>query len=296
MSSVFEKLEVSINPPAEETIIRRLEQSGYDENFLGVPVGLPILGASQSDAFIRNGSEIVRYTHFSLALSKSRRFAIWVAWNIDGSSMKKVSRKGIPFVIDPNIPAKYQADDSLYSGNRLDRGHIARRADLCWGAMAEAKKANIDSFFFTNITPQMDDFNQSSKAGIWGKLEDAVFSDVDVQNLRVSVFGGPVFQEDDRLFRGIRVPREFFKVIVFVERGELRARGFLLTQNLNQLEALELDEFRVYQVALSEVEARCKFAFPEVLRGADALGARLARRPETLIERPALESVSEIEW
>ncbi|MBT2368848.1 DNA/RNA non-specific endonuclease [Streptomyces sp. ISL-10] len=60
-------------------------------------------------------------------------------------------------------------------------------------------------------------------------------------------------QEDDRFFRDVQIPREYWKVIAFSENGELKAKAFLLTQNLNQLEALELDEFRVFQVNLSGI-------------------------------------------
>jgi DNA/RNA endonuclease G (NUC1) len=49
------------------------------------------------------------------------------------------------------------------------------------------------------------------------------------------VFGGPVFQTDDRAFRSVQIPREFWKIITFTEQGQLKAKAFLLTQNLNQL-------------------------------------------------------------
>jgi hypothetical protein len=84
---------------------------------------------------------------------------------------------------------------------------------------------------------------------VWGRIEDAVFADVDVTDLKVSVFGGPVFQDDDRVYRGTGFPREYWKILAFIEQGQLKSRAFLLTQNLDQLEALELDEFRVFQVA-----------------------------------------------
>ncbi|WP_367281548.1 DNA/RNA non-specific endonuclease [Paeniglutamicibacter sulfureus] len=45
-------------------------------------------------------------------------------------------------------------------------------------------RANCDSFYYGNIAPQMDDFNQSSQEGIWGRLENALYEDVDVQDLR----------------------------------------------------------------------------------------------------------------
>ena len=100
----------------------------------------------------------------------------------------------------------------------------------------------------------MDDFNQSSKDGVWGRLEDAVFADVDVQDLKVSAFGGPVFQDDDRVYRGTRLPREYWKILAYVEQGEFKSHAFLLTQNLNPFEALDLDEFRAFQVTPAELE------------------------------------------
>jgi endonuclease G len=293
--SVFEKLEISPTPPAQP--IDGGTGLGYAPSFLGVKIDVPKLSATkQRDAVQLNGTTLIPYMHFSLTMSKSRRFANWVAWNIDGGNLKKVSRNNIPFILDPRIAKSSQVGDELYANNRLDRGHIARRADLLWGSLAEAKKANTDSFFFTNITPQMDNFNQGGLGGIWGKLEDAIFEDVDVDNLKVSVFGGPIFRNDDRVFRGVKIPREFFKVIAFVESGKLKARGFILTQNLDQLEALDLNEFKVFQVKLTEIEQRCSITFPSNLKTADGFAEALESIPEDEIIREPLESLEDIIW
>ncbi|TLM74525.1 DNA/RNA non-specific endonuclease [Pseudarthrobacter sp. NamB4] len=289
--SVFEKLEITLRPPAAAEAGESVPH-GFAGDFLGPRIDLPVLSAGLgSDAVRLSGSEIIPYTHFSLALSKSRRFARWVAWNIDGGSLKKLTRSGIDFIKDPRIPANFQIGDELYRGNRLDRGHLARRADLLWGPLDEAERANRDSFYFTNITPQMDDFNQSSKNGIWGQIEDAVFADADVDDLRVSAFGGPVLQDDDSAYRGVPLPREYWKVIAFMEHGQLKSRAFLLTQHLNQVEALELDEFRVFQVALAEVEDRTGVQFADLLRQADTFAV-----PEALGDRHPLEEPSDIQW
>ncbi|MGM1058596.1 DNA/RNA non-specific endonuclease [Saccharothrix sp. Mg75] len=283
--SVFEKLGISLTPPKRPAV-----RTGFDEHFLGQPVGLPVLDeGARADAVELDGSPVLHYTHFSLAQSKSRRFARWVAWNVDGGDLRSVDRAGIPFVLDPRVPAEHQVGDELYRGNRLDRGHLARRADLLWGPGAE--RANVDSFFFTNITPQVDDFNQSMRQGLWGRLEDAVLADADVDDLRVSVYGGPVFQDDDRVFRGVALPREYWKVIAFAAGGVLRARAFVLTQNLDRLESLELDEFRVFQVAVGEVERRCGLAFPAALTAADTFTA-----PESLDRRAPLDALEDIRW
>ncbi|MCS7475998.1 DNA/RNA non-specific endonuclease [Umezawaea endophytica] len=288
--SVFEKLEITLDPPPVPT---EAVPAGFDVDFLGTRVGTPALTASTvDDAVLVGGTERIDYTHFSLAMSKSRRFALWVAWNVDGGSIRKLDRSGIPFVKDPRVPAEFQVGDELYQNNRLDRGHLARRADLLWGSKATATKANTDSFYFTNITPQMDDFNQSARNGLWGRLEDALYADVEVDGLRVSVSGGPVFGADDRVFRGVALPREFWKVITFVEAGVLKTSAFLLTQNLDQLEALDLDEFRVFQVTLAELERRTGLEFDRALHGAQVTA------PEVLeaADRAPLSSTEDIRW
>ena len=294
--SVFEKLEITPEPPPLISISGPV--AGYAPNFLSERVELPrLLAANLRDAVKINGSEVINhYTHFSLALSSSRKFAYWVAWNIDGSNLKRLSRTSLSFTRDPRIDARFQVGDELYSNNRLDRGHVARRADLLWGTLEEAKKANKDSFYFPNITPQMDSFNQSSRGGIWGKLEDAVFEDVEVDNLRVSVISGPVFNQNDRRYRNVQIPVEFYKVLAFVEDGRLKAKGFLLTQNLDQLEVLDLNEFRVYQVALVEIEQRCGLKFPANLKAADAMPEVLSKLAESVAERQPLDSLSDILW
>lgn len=303
--SVFDKLQISTKaeaapqpPPPGSGGGTGAPASGlgYNPNFLTTKVDLPKLSATKlSDAVKVSNSELIHHMHFTLTQSKSRRFANYVAWNIDGGNLKKLSRSSEKFVLDPLVPAQFQVDDKLYSNNRLDRGHIARRADLLWGTEAEAKKANSDSFFFTNITPQMDNFNQSGLGGIWGKIEDAVFEETDVDNLKVSVFGGPIFRNDDRVFRGVKLPREFFKVLAYVENGKLEARAFLLTQSFVGLEVLDLDQFRVFQVSLSEVESRCGFKFPANLKAGDTFAERVERMAES-VERPALESLADIKW
>lgn len=285
---------MALTPPAVATESPR---TGFSRSFLTVPVDTPALSAANTTkALLLNGSPEIPYTHFSLAMNASRRLAFWVAWNIDGATRRSLSRKGIRFVLDPRLPTSCQVGEDLYAGNRLDRGHIARRADVLWGDPAEASSANVDSFCFTNITPQMDDFNQSGKAGLWGRLEDAVFEDVVVDGLKVSVFGGPVFRDDDRLFRGVGIPREFWKVITFVEDGVLKAKGFLLTQSLDELRALNLGEFKVFQVGLGEIETRCGISFGDNLKHADSIGERLMRQRGARAPRKPVESQADIDW
>jgi endonuclease G, mitochondrial len=131
---------------------------------------------------------------------------------------------------------------------------------------------------------------------IWGHVEDGVFEDTDVENLKVSVLGGPVFRDDDREFRKIKLPQEFWRVIVFIENQKVKSKGFLLTQSLDELEPFDLDEFKVFQVALTEIEARCELSFPAALKAADAVRERLRLQPEALSQRRPPVSLRDIDW
>ncbi len=287
--SVFEKLE--IRPTPLEVIPEAAVGIGYAPAFLGASVPLPAPANAQvlDDVLDVDGKRVFDYMHFSLAMSRSRKFARWVAWNIDGGSLRRLSRTGIDFKKDPEIPAAAQVGDELYANNPIDRGHIARRADLVWGTLAEARRANVDSFFFTNITPQHEAFNQSAAGGIWGELEDAIFADVDVEDLHVSVIGGPIFSSSDPVYRGVPLPKQFWKILYFRETGDetVRAKAFLLTQAdlLNELEVLELPEFSVYEVAVARVSEMTGLTLP-----APVAPEIVPRRPRKRGRRESVEA------
>src|ERR1044072_7724202 len=156
-------------------MIDNSQGQGYDAHFLGVEIPLPEPNPGiQEDIFKLNDSLYLHYTHFSVALSLSRHLAHWAAWNIEGTTFNKgVHRKGKGFRLDKHVPRKHQAGNKFYVRNELDKGHLARHEDVVWGADEEAQQASYDSFFYTNITPQAFDFNQSKQGGIWGQLENA---------------------------------------------------------------------------------------------------------------------------
>jgi endonuclease G len=283
--SVFEKLEIAPLTSAVETVAEKAQprsdlQTGFDNNFLSFRVPpVKLTSALTADLAPLDGRNDIRYCHFSVFLSKSRKFPRVVAWNIDGAKIKKIDRAGIPFVKDKRGDLeRFQIGDELYAGNPLDRGHLARRADLCWGTSAEADQANRDSFFFSNITPQHQSFNQGQRNGLWGRLEDAIFEDVRVENLRVSLLGGPILRNSDPKFEDVRIPTEFWKLVAYRDSADNKnkVRAFVLTQrNLIQdmidAQTLELGEFRVFQVSLAHIEQVAGIRFTAEFRALDAM-------------------------
>jgi endonuclease G len=62
------------------------------------------------------------------------------------------------------------------------------------------------------------------------------------------------------------------------------------------LEAFELDQFKVFQVALTKIEGRCGLMFASALKAADSIAERLSRQPEVPSVRKPLESLEDIDW
>ncbi len=287
--SVFSKLEIAPLPsPAIDQSVAVKEartdlQNGFDRDFL--PFSVPRIRLTDtltSDLATLDGERELKYCHFSVWLSKSRRFPRVVAWNVDGAKIKKVSRTGIAFVKDARGDLEqFQIGDELYRDNPIDRGHLARRADLCWGSVAEANQANRDSFFFSNITPQHERFNQGQRNGLWGRLEDAIFEDVQVSDLKVSLLGGPILRKNDPLVRDIAIPIEFWKLVAYRDDadGRDKVRAFILTQRnlmteLVESESLELDEFKVFQVPLARIQSDAGIRFSAAFLALDSMPAK----------------------
>ena len=254
---------------------------GYDPRFLDTDLAPP-----QAPAPVAGEDPVLAtpldYTHFTLRMHPERRLAWWVAWNVDGRRLfpsDGISRSGIRFRLDPRIPADAQTGEEVYADNDLDRGHVARRSDLLWGTLDEAEQANSDSFHFTNITPQHEDFNQSGRGGVWGLLENAVLGLEGLEDRRLTLFAGPVLDPRDPPYRGIQLPVEHWKVVVYRLDGRLRAKAFVLTQDLDDLErALPdfLDDFDTWLVPLDLLEERTGLTFPSLRAAVEPDGLRPA--------------------
>jgi endonuclease G len=268
--------------------------SGFDPRFLPgheLHVPEPATKAARADLRPTKVGDTVRHcTHYSLCMSASRKFCRWAAWNIDGAHHVPTTGDARNFKDDPDFEKSAQIDDALYAKNDLDQGHIAAFADVSWGTRKEAARARAQSCYFTNITPQLDSFNRSSLKGVWGKLEASIAEENDVEAKRISVFGGPFFQRDDVPFGKALVPRDFWKVLAYVEDGVLKAKGFILTQKdlERHLEALALEDYRMYQHRVDELAKKL-----ELDLGVVATADTAAARPQHAVARaPVLRRIT----
>jgi endonuclease G len=254
-------------------------RTGFDADFLGTRVPLPAMSerlAADAATYDRGGTpdRELRYEHFSLIMSTEHRFAIVTAVAVDGRRRLPIDRTNDKWDFDPRLPQPLQVGEELYTNNALDRGHLVRRLDPDWGdTLAESTRANFDTFHFTNCTPQHERFNQGKQ--LWAGLEDYVLNNASDHRMRVIVFTGPVFSADDKEYRGVRIPRRFWKVVATVTGdGALHATAYLLSQqDLVGLAAPTGDDwiygpYKTFQTSVATVESLTELDFGP-LRAAD---------------------------
>ncbi|HEX2408396.1 MAG TPA: DNA/RNA non-specific endonuclease [Nitrososphaeraceae archaeon] len=203
---------------------------------------------------LKNGNnEELKYTNFSAVMSKSRGLAFYTAVNIDGSKLEQLERNNDVWYYDPRIEREFQYGPELYSNNDLDRGHLVRRLDPVWGPYF--KDANEDTFHFSNCSPQHKNLNQKT----WLGLEDYILRNADVHDLKVNVFTGPVFNQNDLIYRGkYLIPSEFWKVVTIIKNDDhsISSTAYLQTQK-QLIEGLKFifGEYKTYQVQVTKIES-----------------------------------------
>ncbi|MDH3263797.1 MAG: DNA/RNA non-specific endonuclease [Paracoccaceae bacterium] len=242
------------------------DREGYERGFLGRDVAPPAPGAWEADlAPVEGGGTELRYCHFSVWQSRSRRLPLLTAVNIDGSRLRRLPREG-RWRLDGRLDPAHQIGNALYRKNPLDKGHMVRRLDPCWAEdiadEATVLKAQADTFHYTNSVPQHKDLNQRD----WAGLEDYLLDASQDFGFRLGVMTGPVFREDDRSLKEqdgageIAIPREFWKVAVMCSQddGALSTTGYVLShgemiRGLTEAEFV-LGEYETYQVPLRLIE------------------------------------------
>jgi endonuclease G, mitochondrial len=277
------------------------DRRGYNPSFLGeqFAVDLPTVDRNAADVLdfeFDSASETeLRYEHFSVVMSRSRRMCFLSACNIDGNQSRKSARGAWKW--DPRIPKAQQIMRECYGPPpRFSRGHMTRREDPGWGSPATAKRGNEDSMHVTNTTPQMQAFN----APIWLALEDYALQHAREDEMKISVFTGPYFADNDPEMYRVRIPLAFWKVIAFIHdrTGELCATGY----EMNQEKTLQPEEEFVFgaftspqlgiatQVPIRSIEARSgigfgKLAAADPLAGEEESLTGIAPRPLLSLEQ-----------
>ena len=280
-------------PTAEEldlAEIKKLEETtdfstckGYQSRFLGSNFNIALPQPQQSiKKFIAKvggtDSLVLKYYNYSTIFHSVRMMPIISGINVDGDPKKRkdnTPRKDV-WLRDTRLSFDIQLSDAYYKGSGFDRGHMSRREDANWGATPEDAKRNADlTCMYTNACPQVAKINQSGKKGLWGILEKVVLESGAIMEKRktakITVFNGPLFKEGDPVFRGIQVPMDFYKIVLWLtDDGNLRATAFKLSQielvsdiDFEQLDLDQNTEFKEFQCSIKSLQKETKIDFSD---------------------------------
>jgi len=165
---------------------------------------------------IKNMQWFIQHQSYAMEYDTAQRHPLWVAYKFYSDYNEKKVKRSDAWAFDPIIPQEFQ---SLKKSNGkwetypgYDRGHLCASEDRVFNL-----DANKETFYFTNMSPQIGCFNQQ----IWKNLEEKVrkwaqASDCDTLYV---VTGGAINSGVETLGvlvtrNNVTIPKYYFKALV----------------------------------------------------------------------------------
>jgi endonuclease G len=164
-------------------------------------------------------SQQIVHEGYVVSYNQDWRLPNWVAYELTAQETQGDVARNDHFYPDPMVLG-VQATKDDYRNSGYDRGHMAPAADMKW-----SETAMRESFYFTNICPQIHNLN----AGVWQDFEDRVRKWAN-QYGKVYVACGPIVQNNKLGTIGankVVVPDGFYKVCLVENNGRYEAMGLL---------------------------------------------------------------------
>ncbi|MGL4852741.1 MAG: DNA/RNA non-specific endonuclease [Phocaeicola sp.] len=151
--------------------------------------------------------------NYSICFDKSKKAALWVAYPLHNVYLGSVSRSDA-WGFDPIIAKGYQPDCTTksYKGS-YDRGHQLPSADRL-----ASYELNAQTFYMSNLTPQLDRLNQD----MWANLETQVRRNNCTDTLYVVTgahFGAGAGSTTDGVGGTVPIPTHYYKVLLRTKSG-----------------------------------------------------------------------------
>ncbi len=189
---------------------------------------------------------VLNHTGYTLSYNTSRHIANWAAYELTAEETIPFATRTDRFLPDPLLKSGSASNDD-YKMSGFDKGHLVPAAD-----MAYSEKTMEESFYLSNIAPQVPGFNR----GVWKKLEEQIRQwAVDNQALYI-VTGGVLTKELPTMGSNkIPVPRYFYKVILDYTEPDLKGIGFIIPNKASK------EHLQHFAVSIDSVEKVTKIDF-----------------------------------
>lgn len=163
--------------------------------------------------------EIIEHEFYTLSYSEKHEQAEWVAYELKKSQLSHSNLERPYFIDDPEVDSG-SASWKNYKHSGYDKGHLCPAGDRRF-----SRKAFDETFYTSNISPQLNDFN----AGIWNKLEQKTRYWAAKYDGVYVVTGGVLTNNLETIGNeNVSVPEYFYKILIDNSRGEYKVIAFLL--------------------------------------------------------------------
>ena len=199
---------------------------------IGLDVNASCPGMAPNDFLpvTREPVTILCKTRFAIGYSETRKGPLWTSEKLTRTQVAAVDVARVDaFKPDPSLPTTVQASLQEYSGTPYDRGHMVPFEDI-----GDEPQAAIESFYLTNIVPQVASQNRQ----IWRSLETKARK-LATQYGTVYIMTGPIYGTKT-LVSGTNIPASLWKV-VFVPSA--KSAYTVIIPNADGLTAADLPKF-----------------------------------------------------
>lgn len=184
-------------------------------------------------------SQVIRHKGYTLSYNTQWRLPNWVGYELTAEETLGNIERTDWFDTDPEVKGVCPRH-SDYTRSGYDRGHMAPAADMAWD-----KQAMIESFYMSNICPQVHGLN----AGAWKQLENNVRTWAEEDSAIIVVCGPIVGKTTATIGRNkITVPERFYKIVASPYSANPRGIAFIFNNEATD------EPLYTYAVTIDSVE------------------------------------------
>jgi len=223
---------------------------------------------------VRNERWFIQHQHYALEYDTAQRHSIWVAYVLHADYLQKNVSRTNAWAFDPIIPRKYQSVTSpsqTFPG--YDRGHLLSSGDRVFSI-----EANRETFYFSNMTPQVASFNRHK----WANLESQVRKWAENADTLYVVTGGAINPGVEIIGRleernNKTIPKYYFKALVKRTGNEFDGIAFWLENKRYESNRIT----HAYSITIRELEQLTGINFFPNLKYAIPGNPKLEEQVET---------------
>lgn len=195
-----------------------------------------------------NTSDVTLHRYYILGYNEAHEQADWVAYKLTKEELRIPNVPRAKRFNEDRAISTRSAKHSDYTRSGYSRGHMVPAGDMAFN-----EEAMQETFYMSNMSPQLTGFN----GGIWRELEESV-RDWAYEYDELFVASGPIFNDVTKYIgqtSKVRVPSAFYKVIVDDKGRKPKGIGFIIPHEVSD------QSLKAYAMSIDELEEKVGLDF-----------------------------------